>query len=59
MVVTKEKNKLLKEFEKLDLGKMKSAIRVMDKLRKKHKLKRGEKTSVEIIRKFRNTLYHK
>lgn len=57
MVTTKEKNKLMKEFEKLDLKRMKIAIRMMDKLRKKHKLKRGGKTSTEIIRKFRDTLY--
>jgi len=44
-------------IEDWDLKKKKEAIRVMDELRKKHKLKNKEKTSTQIIRHFREKRY--
>ena len=44
-------------IENWDLKKKKEAIRVMDELRKKHKLKNKEKTSTQIIRHFREKRY--
>ena len=40
-------------IEDWDLKKKKEAIRVMDELRKRHKLKNKEETSTQIIRHFR------
>ena len=55
-------NKVVIKTQKLmiedwDLKKKKEAIRVMDELRKKHKLKNKEKTSTQIIRHFREKRY--
>ena len=55
-------NKVVIKTQKLmiedwDLKKKKEAIRVMDELRKKHKLKNKEKTSTQIIRHFREKKY--
>ncbi len=44
-------------IEDWDLKKKKEATRVMDELRKKHKLKNKEKTSTQIIRHFREKRY--
>lgn len=52
--ITITKNQKLK-IKDLDFKKRERAIKVMDKMRKRHKLKAGEKTSSEIIRYFRNT----
>jgi hypothetical protein len=52
--ITKEERLII---EDLDLAKRKEAIQVMDEMRKRHKLKAKEKTSVEIIRHFRNRRY--
>ncbi len=42
-------------IENWELKKKKEAIRVMDELRKKHKLKNKEKSSTQIIRHFRES----
>jgi len=45
------------KIEEMDLKKKKKAAQIMDEIRKKHKIKVGEKTSSEIIRTFRDTRY--
>ena len=52
------KTKELK-VEGLDLRKKEQAIQIMDEIRKRHKLRVGEKTAAEVIRDFRNTRYNK
>ena len=52
--VVKTQRLMIKDW---DLKKKKEAIRVMDELRKKHKLKNKEKTSTQIIRHFREKRY--
>lgn len=47
------------KIEDLDLKEKRRAIQLMDKIRKKHKLKTGEKNSTEIIRHFRDARYNR
>jgi len=47
------------KIEEIDLKEKKEAIQIMDEIRKKHRIKAGEKTSSEIIRYFRNRRYTK
>ena len=45
-------------IENLDLKRRKWASQVMDKIRRKHRIKIGEKNSTEIVRHFRETRYN-
>lgn len=53
-VITKTQRLIIEDW---DLKKKKQAIRIMDELRKKHKVRSGEKSSTQIIRHFRETRY--
>jgi len=54
MVIIKTKEL---KVEEIDLRKKEQAIQIMDEMRKKHKVRVGEKTSTEVIRHFRDTRY--
>ena len=52
--ITKRRELIMND---LDLKRRKWAAKVMDEIRKRHKIKSGEKNSVSIIRYFRNNRY--
>lgn len=52
MVILKTREFKIKE---IDLKEREKAMRVMDEIRKRYKIKKGEKSSPEIIRYFRDT----
>ena len=45
------------KFGEMSLKEKIKAMQVMDEIRRRHKTKKGEKTSEEIIRHLRNTRY--
>jgi flagellin-specific chaperone FliS len=45
------------KIEERNLREMKKAIQIIDELRKRHKMKKGEITSEKIIRNLRDTRY--
>ena len=53
-VITKTQRLIIEDW---DLKKKRQAIRIMDELRKKHKVRSREENSTQIIRHFRETRY--
>ncbi|MBU4298781.1 hypothetical protein KJ636_01960 [Patescibacteria group bacterium] len=57
MVVLKTQELKIEEIEETDLKKKKEVLRIMEEIRKRHKIKTGKRSSTEIIRYFRDRHY--
>ncbi len=57
MVILKTRELKIEEIEEIDLENKKESLRVMEEIRKRHKIKTGKRSSTEIIRHFRDRPY--